>query len=90
MTFKFTFSDALIYLKQDAPVCRQGWYGKHYLKLHTPSQDEPSTQPYIVIFTHHGAVVPWLASQADLLAEDWRVLSDNETEKAEQSTPEVA
>ena len=41
---------------------------------------EVSTLPYIVIIypqdakTTPGAIVPWLASQTDMLAEDWRVV----------------
>jgi hypothetical protein len=39
-----------------------------------PGPGEVSNQPYIVIETQHGDVLPWLASQADVLAEDWTVL----------------
>lgn len=67
------FGDALERLKTGAKIYRAGWYGKHHLVLHEPSADEPSTQSYIVIVTQSGAVVPWLASQADVLAEDWGV-----------------
>ncbi len=31
-------------------------------------------QPHIDMFTAQGTLVPWLASQTDLLAEDWHVL----------------
>jgi len=30
--------------------------------------------PYIMMFTADGAFVPWLASQTDLLSEDWGVV----------------
>lgn len=67
------FGKALESLKADGPVSRVGWYGKHYLTLHLPGREEPSTHPYIVIHTENGEVVPWLASQSDMLAEDWQV-----------------
>lgn len=31
-------------------------------------------QPHIDMFTAQGTFVPWLASQSDLLAEDWAAL----------------
>ena len=31
--------------------------------------------PYIMMFTATGDFVPWLASQTDLLAEDWEIAS---------------
>jgi hypothetical protein len=31
-------------------------------------------QAYIAMKTVQGTVVPWLASQTDMLAEDWEVL----------------
>lgn len=34
------------------------------------------TLPYIFITTVQGDRVPWLASQTDLLAEDWLLLED--------------
>lgn len=30
--------------------------------------------PYLMMFTAQGAFVPWLASQTDILADDWVVL----------------
>lgn len=32
-------------------------------------------RPYLMMFTAQGDFVPWLASQSDLLAVDWRVAS---------------
>jgi hypothetical protein len=29
-------------------------------------------RPYLLLFTQHGDFVPWVASQADLLADDWQ------------------
>lgn len=35
---------------------------------------EIAYQPHIDMKTAQGSVVPWLASQSDLLAEDWKVV----------------
>ena len=34
--------------------------------------------PYITMKTADGKIVPWLASQTDVLADDWTILSDDE------------
>lgn len=35
------------------------------------------TLPYIYMRTVQGDLVPWLASQTDLLANDWTLADDN-------------
>lgn len=69
----FDFGEALRRLKAGKWVARTGWNGKGMsIRLHAAlSATEPSTLPYIVMRTTQGGVVPWLASQTDLLAEDW-------------------
>jgi len=34
-----------------------------------------SVLPYIVMYTKQGEIVPWLASQTDILSEDWSIVS---------------
>lgn len=66
------FGDALAALKQGVPVTRRGWNGKgQFLQLQVPDAHSKMTLPYIFIKTVQGDRVPWLASQTDLLAEDW-------------------
>lgn len=75
------FGWALRQLKEGKKVCRLGWNGKGiYIELQRPDEHSKMTQPYIYIVTtglqsdNHNAprgVVPWLASQTDMLAEDW-------------------
>ena len=68
------FGEALETLKDsgDNKVARRGWNGKNmYLKLQRPDENSKMTLPYIYMFTACGNNVPWLASQTDLLAEDW-------------------
>ena len=66
------FSDALVALKNGMAVTRVGWSGRGmYLLLQTPDEHNKMTLPYIYMKTACGNLVPWLASQTDLLADDW-------------------
>ncbi len=68
------FTGALHSMEDGKAVTRLGWNGKHKVILHEPVPEEPSTYPYFLIFTESGACSPWLATHADLLAEDWEVV----------------
>ena len=68
----FTFGTALIHLKAGKKLTRRGWNGANqHLELQVPDEHSKMTLPYIFITTVQGDRVPWLASQTDLLAEDW-------------------
>lgn len=68
-----SFSTALSHLKSGSRVTRAGWNGKGmYLELQVPDANSKMTLPYIYIKTVDDNFVPWLASQTDLLAEDWQ------------------
>lgn len=85
MLERFDFGKALAVLKEGLNVCREGWNGKDmYIRLATGRelclghQDDPRScgghfLPFIVMSTVTGDLVPWLASQTDVLAEDWQV-----------------
>ena len=82
-TDAMTFGDALVFLKQGKAVARAGWNGKGmWLGLHeeggTFVREACGTTieyaPYIVMKTADNKLVPWLASQTDMLAEDWVAL----------------
>lgn len=69
---KMSFSEALDSIKRGCKVCRSGWNGKGmYLEL---NYGKWNMQPFIVIFTVGGTFVPWVASQPDLLSNDWEVV----------------
>lgn len=75
MNERMNFGQAIELLKSGLRVCRQGWNGKNmYLELQRPDAHSKMTLPYIFMFTVQGDLVPWLASQADVLSEDWEVL----------------
>jgi hypothetical protein len=52
---------------------RAGWNGKNmYIFMVRPDcDDDLMTLPYLAMRTAQGEYVPWLASQTDILAEDW-------------------
>ena len=53
-------------------MARRGWNGKGmWLKLQTPDKNSKMTLPYIYMRTAQGDLVPWLASQTDMLSDDW-------------------
>lgn len=59
-------------LQDGAAVTRSGWNGSgQYLMLQKPNSLSKMTLPYIYITTVSGDMVPWLASQTDILSDDW-------------------
>jgi hypothetical protein len=77
------FSEALKEVKNGKMIARSGWNGKGMfvtLQLTPPTtsfshgEKSYSFLPYLQMKTADDKVVPWLASQTDILAEDWNVL----------------
>lgn len=72
------FSDALNHLRRDDRITRRGWNGKGmHIAIQYPDPNSKMKRPYIYMYPIDGMLVPWVASQTDLLAEDWFVLSEN-------------
>ena len=66
---------AVLMLRAGHCVCREGWNGKgQWLQLQNPDESSMMTLPYVAIRTVQGDLVPWHASQTDLLAEDWMLV----------------
>lgn len=69
------FGSALNCLKRGQKVGRKGWNGKNmWLALQTPDAHSKMTLPYIYMYTAQGDLVPWLASQSDMLSTDWEIV----------------
>lgn len=80
-----TYSEALEHLKNGATISRAGWNGKNmYLFLVSGQEiakrtgygfgqyeDEPEWSSFIAMKTADNKLIPWLASQTDMLANDW-------------------
>ena len=84
---EMNFGDAITYLKLGYKVARKGWNGKGMFLTKQSCQfypdnlgeefDEDSSEPLegtIIMFTATGTFVPWLASQTDMLSEDWEIV----------------
>ena len=84
---EFDFGEAIAMLKLGKKVARRGWNGKGMFLFLVPGSQfivnrapllgiyPEGTQidycPHIDMRTADGKIVPWLASQTDVLAEDW-------------------
>lgn len=71
------FSEALHHLKAGQHITRTGWNGKGmWLAIEDTTRWATSTmRPFIYMRTADGQMVPWVASQTDLLAHDWDISS---------------
>lgn len=81
----FGFSDAVHKLNAGVKVARSGWNGKGmFLFLVSGNSwdfitdvegvDGLDTLPFVCMKTADGKLVPWLASQTDIIATDWVVV----------------
>ncbi len=71
-----SFSYALNGLKQGKKLQRTGWNGKGmWIALQTPDAYSKMSLPYLYMKTADNKMVPWLASQTDILAEDWEYVA---------------
>lgn len=81
----FSFDEAIKYLKRGFRVARKGWNGKNqYIELATNisyissgntvinCNHEDIGNKAIAFVGTSGVQIGWLASQADMLAEDWK------------------
>lgn len=69
------FSTALLKCKAGDKISRAGWNGKGmWLMLQVPDAHSKMTLPYLYMRTSQGDLVPWLASQTDILASDWTAI----------------
>lgn len=74
--FEHDFGKAINALKAGKRVARKGWNGKNmYLEIQLPDENSEMTLPYIYVYTADGQLVPWLASQTDVLSIDWGILN---------------
>ena len=82
-----SFGWAIEQLKAGRKVARAGWNGKGLtIGLQTPDEHSTNTLPYLYMTypstpasesaptNHINARVPWLASQTDMLSDDWLIV----------------
>jgi hypothetical protein len=86
-----SFGQAIEALKEGMAVSRAGWNGKGMFLYYVDAGRYPAKSsvarahwgnagvvpylPYIAMKTADGSVVPWLASQTDVLADDWSIVT---------------
>lgn len=82
------FGHAVVALKDGKKVARAGWNCKGMFLYHVPASNYKAQTDaakehfgefvpygaYIAMKTAQGNVVPWLASQTDVLADDWTIV----------------
>lgn len=84
------FGEAIAALKQGSKVARQGWNGKGMFLFLVPGSTFIVNRPPLLgiypegtVINYHshidmkaadGTVVPWVASQSDMLADDWEIV----------------
>lgn len=88
-TSGMSFGLAIEEAKMGKKIARAGWNGKGMFLYHVPAAAYPpctevakeafggSDVPYgayIAMKTAQGNIVPWLASQTDMLADDWYIV----------------
>lgn len=86
----FSFSEALNQIKAGERLARAGWNGKDMFVFLVPGSvfnvnrepllsilgdgTEVNYRGHIDMRAADGTIVPWIASQTDLLADDWQVV----------------
>lgn len=91
---KMNFGQAIEALKNGSKVSREGWNGKEMFLFLVPGSTFQVNRPpllgiypegtwinyqaHIDLKTAQGSIVPWVCSQSDMLAEDWRIFEETE------------
>ena len=72
---RFDFGEAIRIMRDEKlPVRRRGWNGKGmWIAIQRPTRQSKMKQAYIYMSPVGGELIPWLASQSDMLADDWQV-----------------
>jgi hypothetical protein len=68
------FGETLTLVKAGIKMTRAGWNGKGmWIEIQRPDIHSKMTLPYLFLNYPHGDKVPWLASQTDMLQDDWMI-----------------
>jgi len=69
-----TFGLAIEAIKKGEKVARSGWNSKNMWIGYVHAVPLHKDEAYIRMKTVNGTFIPWLASQADILTNDWRII----------------
>ena len=74
------FGETLTLVKAGIKMTRAGWNGKGmWIEIQRPDTHSKMTLPYLFLNYPHGDKVPWLASQTDMLQDDWMIYAEEWT-----------
>ena len=79
MDILLNFGNVIQGLKADSRLkyARKGWNGPgQYISIQRPDENSKMKKPYLYISPVDGQLIPWLASQTDMLADDWYLVFD--------------
>ena len=78
-----SFGDAVKCMEKGERVMRHGWNGKGMYIFHVNDwsyshpflkTDMKTNLPFLAMKTVQDEIIPWLASQTDMLAKDWWIV----------------
>ena len=89
------FGEALEAVKSGNLISREGWNGKGMWLAYQKAAEATGVPegtickflPYLMMKTVDGSFVPWLASQTDVLAEDWGIVEEGDVDVEPKVTP---
>lgn len=68
------FSTALAAIKAGSRITREGWNATgQWAALQVPDEHSKMQRPYMYLKTANDELVPWVPTQSDLMADDWRL-----------------
>lgn len=71
------FGEALLHLRRGNAVARSGWNGVGmWVRMQVPDEHSKMKRSYLYMRPVDGDLVPWVASQSDLLALDWELVEE--------------
>lgn len=91
------FGEAIKLLKRDLRVARKGWNGKGMYVMYCGVKGEDYTldtgekvkrRDYLYMKAADNTVVPWVASQTDILAEDWYLVDTSKERRLQYLSTE--
>lgn len=70
-----SFAAALILMNGGRKVRRRGWKEDMWIAIQLPDEKSKMTFPYIYAHVGQEKLVPWTATNLDILSMDWELVS---------------
>lgn len=72
---RFSFGEALLWLKSGGKVERRSWNGQGLWLALQPPDEVSQMLPFLFVTTTAGPRMPWTPSHTDILADDWSTVA---------------